>query len=82
MNKTVYYLEHNLTGRRLKWYSTLTGARIAQRLRNRRLGFGDELEREIKDDREICWYATNRDGHAQGTWVVVEDTIDSVDLLE
>lgn len=75
-------MEHKDTGRRLKWYRTLTGARIAQKLRNRRLGFGEELERVTQDDREVCWYSTARDGHAQGTWVIVEDTIDGVDLLE
>jgi len=82
MNKTVYYLEHKDSGRRLKWYNTRTGARIAQKLRNRKLGFGDELERKIINDKEVCWYSTPRDGHAKGTWIVVEDVIDSVDLLE
>ena len=82
MNKTVYYLEHKDTGRRLKWYSSRTGARIAQKLRNRRLGFGRELERVTQDDREICWYTSNTEGHAQGTWIIVEDTIDSVDVFD
>lgn len=82
MNKTVYYLEHKDTGCRLKWYSSRTGARIAQKLRNRRLGFGVELERVINDDREICWYSTSTEGHAQGTWIIVEDVIDSVDVFD
>ena len=81
MNKTVYYLEHKDSGRRLKWYRSRTGARIAQRHRNRKLGFGDLLERCTVDDREICWYALVNEGHAQGTWAIVEDVIDSVDLL-
>jgi len=82
MNKTVYYLEHSVSGRRLKWYSSRTGARIAQSLRNRGLGFVECLERTVSEDRETCWYSTALESPVQGTWIIVEDTIDSVDLLD
>ena len=81
MNKNVYYLEHRDSGRRLKWYKTLTGARIAQKLRNSHLGFGELVEREVIEDREQCWYKTRAGSETIGTWIIVEDVIDSVDLL-
>lgn len=82
MNKSVYYLEHRDSGRRLKWYKTLTGARIAQKLRNNNLGFGELVERELVNEREVCWYKTRTGSETVGTWIIVEDVIDSVDILE
>jgi len=70
--RTVYYIVHKDTGRRLKYYKTRAGARIAQRARNSHLGFRLRLERivEGEEELELC---TN----GLATYVIVEDTIES-----
>ena len=80
--RTVYYLTHAETHRRLRYYSTLTGARIAQRQRNHRLGFHTRLERVVIDSLEYerCLAADQR--IIDATWVIEEDVIESPDLLE
>ena len=82
MNRTVYYLEHRDTGRRLKYYNTLAGARIAQRARLTHQGFGATLSRHTEDDREWVMCATRNRTPEQGTWIIVEDTIDSVEVFD
>ena len=76
--KTVYYLEHLDTGRRLKWYKTLAGARIAQRARNHRLGFLTRIKRITEADSEreleICLTADGTTHTA--TYCIVEDWIE------
>jgi hypothetical protein len=69
---TVYYLTHKDSGRRLKWYRTLGGARIACRLRNARLGFVERMNRIVEDDREFELCA-----NGVATYCIVEDTIES-----
>ena len=81
--RTVYYLEHLDTGRRLKWYRTLAGARIAQRSRNHRLGFLTRIKRITEDDSEreleLCVTA---DGTTHiATYCIVEDYIESEQSL-
>ena len=81
--RTVYYLEHLDTGRRLKWYRTLAGARIAQRSRNHRLGFLVRIKRITEADTEreleLCQTA---DGTEQiATYCIVEDYIESEQSL-
>ena len=80
---TVYYLTHKDTGRRLGYYKTRAGARIAQRARNSHLGFTLRVER-IELDRwelERCRIASGE--IVDATWCIVEDTIDTNDdLLE
>ena len=82
MQRTVYYLVHQYTGERIRYYSSLAGARIAQRSRNSRLGFHDRIERVEQFhnwETELCRLA---DGTiAEATYVIVEDTIDAADLL-
>jgi hypothetical protein len=81
MQMTVYYLVHKDTGRRLKWYRTLQGARIAQRSRNYRLGFISRVERVSMWDNWEVELCTNTDNCIlEATWCIVEDTIDTVDL--
>ena len=78
--RTIYYLTHSDTDRRLQYYTTLVGARIAQRQRNRRLGFHTRIERIQLDH---CEYerCLNSDGHiVDATWRIEEDTVDSPDL--
>ena len=75
--QSVYYLTHKDTGRRLKWYRTLTGARIAQRSRNYRLGFQTRVERIVSDDVESELCTTTDNLTLIATYCIVEDTLDS-----
>ena len=81
MHKTVYYLKHRDTGQRLRYYSSLAGARIAQRARNRLLGFKQRIERVAQFDNwevERCELA---DGSiVDATWCIVEGTLEQEDL--
>jgi hypothetical protein len=83
MQTTVYYLVHKDTERRLRYYKTLAGARIAQRQRNARLGFVERIERVEQFanwEVELC---RTQDGTVlEATYCIVEDTIDSTDLIE
>lgn len=75
--RVVYYLEHVSQSRRLKPYKTLAGARIAQGNRHRHLGFTDKIKRYTDDlGRECVLYKHNNE-ELQGTWCIIEDTIDS-----
>lgn len=79
--RTVYYLVHGQTLQRLKYYKTRSGARIAQRARNDRLGFNHRIERvEIGSlEYERCLH------HGQvvdATWIIEEDWLESPDLLQ
>jgi len=82
MHKTVYYLTHRDTGLRRQYYRTLQGARIAQRSRNRDLGFLDRIERVDLGNWEVerCVIATGE--VVDATWCIVEDTIEQEDLCE
>ena len=85
MNKTVYYLVHKDSNTRLRYYKTLAGARIAQRSRNAHLGFTDRIERvEQFTNWEVELYKLADGTIVEGTYCIVEDTIDTndSDLLE
>lgn len=75
---TVYYIVHKDSGRRLKYYRTRAGARIAQRLRNSGLGFRLRLERTIEADieYELCATVDSPEG-ILATYCIVEDTVES-----
>lgn len=77
--KSIWYLVHRDSGRRLGWYQTLAGARIAQRSRNRRLGFRDRLERVIIGETELerCEIAGNI---VDATWIIEEALVDLVEI--
>ncbi len=78
MQETVYYLVHKDTQRRLKYYKTLAGARIAQRARNHRLGFIERVERVQQFDNWEVEMCRNTDGDIlEATYCIVEDTIDT-----
>lgn len=82
MHKTVYFLVHKDTGQRLKYYSSLAGARIAQHSRNARLGFRNRIERVTQfENWEVELYAMD-DLILEGTYCIVEDTVEQEDLLE
>jgi len=82
MQRTVYYLVHRDTNERLHYYKSLAGARIAQRARNRLLGFVHRIERVAEFENwevELCELT---DGTiVEATYCIVEDTIDSDDFL-
>jgi hypothetical protein len=78
---SVYYLVHWESARRIRYYRTLTGARIACRLRNLHLGFLARVEYQTEDTRtyELC---TSLSGpKCRATYCIEEDTIDTPDLL-
>lgn len=78
MQITVYYLVHKDSKRRLKYYKTLQGARIAQRSRNHRLGFHTRVERiELEDNWEAEQCLDPMNQLVTATYCIVEDTIDS-----
>ena len=77
--RSMFYITHSQTQRRLGYYHSRAGARIAQRQRNRRLGFVDRVERvEVGNlEYERCLVAGSV---VDATWVIEEDTIESLDL--
>lgn len=82
MQLTVYYLVHKDTKRKLKYYKTLAGARIAQRSRNHRLGFIERIERVTMFDNWEVELCRNTDNDIlEATYCIVEGTIDSEDLF-
>lgn len=75
MQKTVYYLEHIDSNKRIKYYATRTGARIACANRNRLLGFRERVERVEDEHYEYEMYSVDNT-LVQGTYCIVEDTIE------
>lgn len=81
MHKTVYYLTHRDTGLRRGYYRSLAGARIAQRARNRLLGFTHRLERvESFENWEVERCLLSDGAVVDATWCIQEDTIEQEDL--
>ncbi len=81
MQRTVYYLVHRDTGRRLRYYTTLAGARIAQRQRNHRLGFIERIERVSTEDNWETEQCLNVHGElVEATYSIVEDVIELTEL--
>lgn len=78
--KTVYYLTHKDTKRRLKYYRTLAGARIAQRLRNSHLGFHTRVNRHIEDGTEVEICLNFDSKSVPATWIIEEDFIEQENL--
>ena len=79
---TVYFLVHKDTEERVRYYKTLAGARIAQRSRNHRLGFTTRIERiEISQNWEVERCVDSDNNIVDATYCIVEDTIDTPDLL-
>jgi hypothetical protein len=83
MLKTVYYVLHSPSGKRIKYYTTRAGARIAMRTRNLHLGFKERLSRLAVDAHEYELYTIVEDDIAtvvRGTYSIVEDTIEMEEL--
>ena len=75
--RQVYYLLDTRTGQRLRYYKTQTGARIAQRLRNRNLGFYAVKERIVLasgEEQELCM--DSNDLAVIATYSIIEDHIE------
>jgi len=73
----VFYLLDTHTGQRLRYYRTQTGARIAQRLRNRHLGFRTVIERQVLasgEEQELC--RNSNDLAVIATYSIIEDHIE------
>jgi len=69
--KTIYTLYNTHTDTSAYVYSTLTGARIAQRNRNRLLGFKTRVERKIYADNERELYYDTTHTLVEGTYRIV-----------
>ena len=81
MIKNVYYLRHSITHERcFRYYETLTGARIAQRMRNRGLGYKTRVARTVEADLEFEQCVNAEGTIVLATWAIEEDHIDSVEL--
>lgn len=81
MQTTVYYLVHKETRERVRYYKTRGGARIAQHSRNRQLGFWHRVERvEQFDNWEVELYRMQDGTIEEGTYCIVESTVDSVEI--
>lgn len=79
--RTVYYLVHRDSKERIQWYRTRTGARIAQRTRNRHLGFVERIDRrETKDNWEIELCRLSDGSETEATYCVVEDLLEQEDF--
>ena len=76
MQITVYYIVHKDTHRRLKWYRTLAGARIACRYRNSKLGFTTRVTRTTEADIEYELCSTQEHDSILATYCIMEDYID------
>ena len=79
--QTVYYLVHWESNRRIRYYRTQAGARIAMRLRNQHLGFDVRTGKTQEEHREYELY-TVEGTTLKGTYCVEEDTLDSPDLVQ
>ena len=82
MIKNVYYLVHSATHERcFRYYETLTGARIAQRSRNTRLGYKTRIARTVERDLEFEQCVNAEGALVLATWAIQEDHIDCVELI-
>ncbi len=75
--ESVYYLVDTGNRARIKYYRTLTGARIAQRLRNRHLGFHTVIDKHVLDSGEEQELCRDKDGNTvTATYSIIEDHIE------
>ena len=82
MIKNVYYLRHSITHERcFRYYETLVGARIAQRMRNGRLGYKTRVQRIHDTDLEFEQCVNSQGALVLATWAIQEDHIDCVELI-
>ncbi len=82
MIKNVYYLRHSITHERcFRYYETLVGARIAQRMRNGRLGYKTRVQRIHDTDLEFEQCVNSQGQVVLATWAIQEDHIDCVELI-
>jgi hypothetical protein len=81
LTRTVWYIIDSNNGQRLAHYRTQGGARIAQRLRNRHLGWLHRVERVLQEDQEweLC---VNSEGDMElATYTVQEDHIEHIESI-
>ena len=80
--KTVWYIVDSNNDHRLTYYKTRAGARIAQRLRNRHLGWELRVERVVEDDREYELCVNSNMDMETATYYIVEDSIECVECVD
>lgn len=79
MQRLVYYIEHWESNKRINYYTTRRGARIAARNRNLHLGFKERKGRLASNAYEYELYSI--ESHTvKGTYCIVEDYIETEDL--
>jgi hypothetical protein len=81
MQKTVYYLVHEPSAKRIRYYTTQGGARIAARSRNKHLGFYTRIDKLYIDNTEYELYCVD-DMTVKGSYCIVEDYIEMENLYE
>ena len=75
--RSVYYLVDTRNQARIRYYKTLTGARIAQRLRNRHLGFLTVISKVVLDSGEEQELCCDKDSNTvTATYSIVEDWLE------
>lgn len=77
LRETVFYLVHTANGARIKYYRTHTGAKIAQRLRNRNLGFltvESRIQLASGEEQELCLDKNNN--LVTATYSIIEDYLE------
>jgi hypothetical protein len=82
MQKTVYYLVHWESSKRIRYYTTLGGARIAQRNRNKHLGFHTRVDKLYTDNYEYELYSIEDNTIVKGTYCILEDYIETEQLYD
>jgi hypothetical protein len=83
MQKTVYYLVHEPSAKRIRYYTTQGGARIAARSRNKHLGFYTRIDKlySLDGHTEFELYCID-DCIVKGSYCIVEDYIEMENLYE
>ena len=81
MQKTVFYLVHEPSDKRIRYYNTQGGARIAARNRNRHLGFYTRIDKLHIDNTEYELYIVD-DHVVTGSYAIQEDYIEMENLYE
>ena len=81
MQKTVYYLVHWESQKRIRYYTTLGGARIAARNRNKHLGFHTRTDKLAVDNYEYELYSVDEET-VKGTYCILEDYIETEQLYD
>jgi hypothetical protein len=81
MQRLVYYVAHWESGKKIRYYATLAGARISMRNRNRHLGFHTRMGKQNLDGIEYELYSVEGNT-VKGTYCILEDYIEMENLYD